>query len=66
MAVGARIPAEELLKRDLVNLDITWMTEAKSEEETLTIDEVFERMEERVKIIQEAFDNLKKELRDEF
>lgn len=58
--------AKELLNRDLVNLDITWMTEAKSEEETLTMDEVFERMEERVKIIQEAFDKLKKELRHEF
>ena len=57
--------AKELLNRDLVNLDITWMTEAKSEEETLTMDEVFERMEERVKIIQEAFDKLKKELRHE-
>ena len=60
-----KYPAEELLKRDLVNLDVTWMTEAKSEEETLTMDEVFERMEERVKIIQEAFDKLKKELRHE-
>ena len=57
--------AKEILNRDLVNLDITWMTEAKSEEETLTMDEVFERMEERVKIIQEAFDKLKKELRHE-
>ena len=57
--------AKELLNRDLVNLDITWMTEAKSEEETLTMDEVFERMEERVKIIQEAFDKLKKELHHE-
>ena len=57
--------AKELLNRDLVNLDITWMTEAKSEEETLTMDEVFERMEERVKIIQESFDKLKKELRHE-
>lgn len=57
--------AKELLNRDLVNLDVTWMTEAKSEEETLTMDEVFERMEERVKIIQEAFDKLKKELRHE-
>lgn len=56
--------AKELLNRDLVNLDITWMTEAKSEEETLTMDEVFKRMEERVKIIQEAFDKLKKELQE--
>ena len=37
--------AKELLNRDLVNLDVTWMTEAKSEEETLTMDEVFERMD---------------------
>ena len=57
--------AEELLKRDQVNLDITWMTETKSEEETLTMDEVFERMEERVKIIQVAFEKLQKELRHE-
>ena len=41
------------------------MTEAKSEEEMLTMDEVFERMEERVQIIQEAFNKLKKELRHE-
>ena len=60
-----KYPAEELLKRDQVNLDITWMTEVKSEEECLTMDEVFERMAERVKIIQEAFDKLQKELRHE-
>ena len=60
-----KYPAEELLKRDLVNLDITWMTEAKSEEECLTMDEVFERMAERVKIIQDAFEKLQKELRHE-
>ena len=60
-----KYPAEELLKRDQVNLDITWMTEAKSEEECLTMDEVFERMAERVKIIQDAFDKLQKELRHE-
>ena len=57
--------AKEILNRDLVNLDITWMTEAKSEEECLTMDEVFERMAERVKIIQDAFDKLQKELRHE-
>lgn len=57
--------AADLLNRDQVNLDITWMTEAKSEEEMLTMDEVFERMEERVQIIQEAFNKLKKELRHE-
>ena len=60
-----KYPAEELLKRDLVNLDVTWMTEVKREEECLTMDEVFERMEERIKIIQDAFDKLQKELRHE-
>lgn len=60
-----KYPAEELLKRDQVNLDITWMTEAKSEEEYLTMDEVFERMAERVKVIQDAFEKLQKELRHE-
>lgn len=57
--------AEDLLKRDQVNLDITWMTEAKSEEEMLTMDEVFKRMEERVATIQDAFAKLKKELHHE-
>ena len=56
---------EELLKRDLVNLDITWMTEAKSEEENLTMDEVFERMAERVQTIQNAFSKLQQELHHE-
>lgn len=58
--------AADLLKRDQVNLDITWMTEAKSEEEMLTMDEVFERMAERVATIQDAFSKLKKELHHEF
>ena len=55
--------AEELLARDLINLDITWMTDAKSEEENLTMDEVLDRMAERIKTIQDAFAVLEKELR---
>lgn len=58
--------AQELLKRDQVNLDITWVAEAKSEEDCLTMDEVFERMAERVKTINDAFAKLQKELHDEF
>ena len=57
--------AADLLKRDQVNLDIQWMTEAKTEEEMLTMDEVFERMTERVAIIEDAFSKLKKELHHE-
>ena len=57
--------AQELLKRDQVNLDITWVAEEKSEEDCLTMDEVFERMAERVKTINDAFAKLQKELRDE-
>lgn len=57
--------AADLLKRDQVNLDIQWMTEAKTEEEMLTMDEVFKRMEERVATIQDAFAKLKKELHHE-
>ena len=41
------------------------MTEAKSEEEMLTMDEVFKRMEERVATIQDALAKLKKELHHE-
>lgn len=57
--------AEELLKRDQVNLDITWMTEAKSADEMLSMEEVLTRMEERVKTIQAAFATIRKELGNE-
>lgn len=57
--------AEELLKRDQVNLDITWMTEAKSSDEMLSMEEVLARMEERVKTIQAAFATIRKELGNE-
>ncbi len=57
--------AEELLKRDQVNLDVTWMTEAKSADEMLTMEEVLARMEERVKTIQSAFATIRKELGNE-
>lgn len=57
--------AEELLKRDQVNLDVTWMTEAKSADEMLTMEEVLARMEERVKTIQAAFATIRKELGNE-
>ena len=56
--------AEELLKRDQVNLDVTWMAEEKSAEEQMTMEEVLARMEERVKTIQEAFATIRKELGD--
>ena len=57
--------AEELLQRDQVNLDITWMTEAKSADEMLSMEEVLARMEERVKTIQAAFAAIRKELGNE-
>lgn len=60
-----KFAAAELLNRDGVNLDVSWMTEAKSEEENLSMDELLEKMEERVRIIQGAFANLRKELRHE-
>ena len=56
----------DLLSRDLVNLDITWMTEAKNEEDNLSIEELLERMEDRIKTIQTSFAELKKELGNEF
>lgn len=60
-----KFAAAELLNRDGVNLDVSWMTEAKGEEENLSMDELLEKMEERVRIIQDAFANLRKELRHE-
>lgn len=56
----------DLLSRDLVNLDITWMTETKNEEDNLSIEELIERMEDRIKTIQISFAELKKELGNEF
>ena len=49
-----------------MNLDITWMTEAKSADEMLSMEEVLARMEERVKTIQAAFATIRKELGNEF
>ncbi len=57
--------AEELLNRDQVNLDVTWMTEEKSADEMLSMEEVLARMEERVKTIQAAFATIRKELGNE-
>ena len=54
--------AEDLLARDQVNFDITWMNEAQSEEETLSMEEVFTRMSEKVATIQNAIADLRKEL----
>ena len=56
----------DLLSRDLVNLEITWMTETKNEEDNLSIEELIERMEDRIKTIQISFAELKKELGNEF
>lgn len=56
----------DLVARNLVNLDIAWMTEAKSEEDNLSLEELLERMEDRIKTIQASFAELKKELGNEF
>ena len=57
-----KFSASELLKRDLVNLDITWMTTAKNEDNNLTMDEILIQMSEQIKIIQKAFSQLQKEI----
>lgn len=55
--------ANELLKRDLVNLDITWMSSiSMSNEKEMSIDELLDLMQERVATIQEALIKLKQEL----
>lgn len=61
-----RYSAEDLLGQNEINLDITWVTEAKNEEDHLTLEEVMEQMAERIQVIQEAFSKLKKEFRNEF
>ena len=54
--------AEELLQRDLISLDITWVQSEKSEIENLTLEEVMAQMEERITVINEAFAKLKREV----
>lgn len=57
-----KFPAEELLKRDLVNLDITWIKEEKSADELLSLDELLDLMGEKVKNMSAAYEALRKEL----
>ena len=58
-------PVEELLKRDLVNLDITWMTEEKTAEEMLSLEEILDLMGEKVQAMSAAYAQLRKELGNE-
>ena len=60
-----KYPVEELLKRDLVNLDITWMTEEKTAEEMLSLEEILDLMGEKVQAMSAAYAQLRKELGNE-
>lgn len=60
-----KYPVEELLQRDLVNLDITWMTEEKTAEEMLSLEEILDLMGEKVQAMSSAYEQLCKELGNE-
>lgn len=51
-----------LLSRDKVDLDIKWVKEIKSDEENLSMEEIFSRMSDKVVTIQNAIAYLRKEL----
>ncbi len=58
--------AKELLSRNQINLDITWMTEEKSAEEKMSLNAVLKEMEKQANLIAKAVDALRKELGNEF
>lgn len=51
-----------LLSRDKVDLDIKWVKEIKSDEENLSMEEIFSRMSDKVVTIQNAIADLRKDL----
>lgn len=61
-----KFSADDLLKRENVNLDLpTWIQEEKSEIEMLDIDQLLERMETELQVLNSAFATLRKELNNE-
>lgn len=61
-----KFSAEELLKREDLNLDLpSWIEEEKSEIELLTMEELLARMQEKIDTINSSFAKIRQELRDE-
>ena len=61
-----KFSAESLLQRDNVNLDLpSWLQEEKSEIEMLDMDQLLDRMQKQLQVLNSAFANLRKELKDE-
>lgn len=61
-----KFSAEALLQRDNINLDLpSWLQEEKSEIEMLDMDQLLDRMQEQLQVLNTAFANLRKEIKDE-
>ena len=61
-----KFSAESLLQRDKINLDLpSWLQEEKSEFEMLDMDQLLDRMQEQLQVLNTAFANLRKELNNE-
>lgn len=58
-----KFDAKELLKRDGVNLDLpAWIQDEKSEVEQMDMEQLLSAMQERIRIMNEAFEAIRKEL----
>ena len=61
-----KFAAESLLQSDNINLDLpSWLQEEKSEIEMLDMDQLLDRMQAQLQVLNTAFANLRKELKDE-
>ena len=61
-----KFSSEFLLQRDNINLDLpSWLQKEKSEIEMLDMDQLLDRMQEQLNVLNSAFANLRKELKDE-
>ena len=61
-----KFAAESLLQSDNINLDLpSWLQEEKSEIEMLDMDQLLDRMQAQLQVLNTAFENLRKELKDE-
>ena len=60
----AKFDAKDLLKREGCNLDLpSWIEDEKSDVEQMDMDQLLNAMEERIRIVNEAFDAIQKELK---
>ncbi len=59
-----KFSADELRQREQINLDITWMTQERTDPD-FSLEELMSQMDERIRIINDSFAEIQQELGDE-